>query len=362
MRKFNLKYVLIASALFPVLGAQAQQSEFVPEGYKQVWADEFNDATPDGKPHVRPDKGDWWYETGGHGWGNNEKQYYVAGITGTDTLAAIKDGNLTIKLIKKAIGTNPYASVRMNTTQAWKYGYFEMRAKMPSGRGTWPAFWMLPKDFKSWPLDGEIDIMEYVGYEPNVVHGTIHTQAYNHSIGTQRGTKRSIQNAETEFHTYALLWTPEKIRVYVDGYNYFTFSNDEAGNKNTWPFNVPFYLKLNLAMGGNWGGAQGIDETITSASYVVDYVRVYQLATGVDAAKGDGFSSNFNQVDSCLTLLFSNEAHYQVQIVDMQGRTLERLSFTEPLARIDCSHLNPGHYLVAVTDGQNQYKKKFVKM
>ena len=183
--------------------------------------------------------------------------------------------NGTLKIIAKKVGTE-VLSIRMNSRESWKYGYFEARLRMPTGKGTWPAFWMLPKNFQSWPLDGEIDIMEYVGYQPNVVHATVHTQAYNHSIGTQKGTSRTIQNAETEFHVYALEWTAEKITGYVDGYAYFTFLNDNQNNKATWPFNVPFYLKLNLAWGGNWGGAQGIDPNALPATYEIDYVRVYQ--------------------------------------------------------------------------------------
>ena len=259
---FMFSFLFIAHTLFSQ----------TPAGYRLVWMDEFND--PSGT--IRPDKVDWWYETGAGGWGNNELQGYVKAVTGRDTLALVSDGSLKIRAIRAANGDASYASVRMNTTKSWKYGYFEMRAKLPGGRGVWPAFWMLPENFRHWPMDGEIDIMEYVGYDPDVVNATVHTKKYNHAIGTQRSEKRTIEGAETQFHTYALLWTEDEIRMYVDGENYYVFSNDKKGDKETWPFNVPFYLKLNLAVGGNWGGQQGVDEAAFPATYEIDYVRVYQ--------------------------------------------------------------------------------------
>lgn len=261
------------SARIPVSQAAGKVENYVPDGYTLKFQDEFNNSRlSDGKTPL-PNVDKWYFETGAGGWGNNEIQNYVSGFKGTDTCAIISDG--TLKIIAKKVGTE-VLSIRMNTKESWQYGYFEARLRMPSGKGTWPAFWMLPKDFKNWPLDGEIDIMEYVGYEPNVVHSTVHTQAYNHSIGTQKGESTIVSTAETEFHVYAVEWTAEKIVGYVDGKAYFTFNNDGKGDVNTWPFNKPFYLKLNLAWGGNWGGAQGIDETKLPATYEIDYVRVYQ--------------------------------------------------------------------------------------
>ncbi|MBP1664995.1 MAG: family 16 glycosylhydrolase, partial [Bacteroidetes bacterium] len=181
---------------------------------------------------------------GANGWGNNEIQNYIAGARGTDTCAVIADG--VLKIIAKKVGSE-VLSIRMNSIDSWTYGYFEARLKVPAGKGTWPAFWMMPKNFTSWPLDGELDIMEYVGYRPNVVQASVHTMAYNHTIGTQKTATKTIQNAETEFHIYAMEWTAD-----------------------------PFYLKLNLAWGGNWGGAQGIDATKLPAVYEIDYVRVFQ--------------------------------------------------------------------------------------
>jgi len=135
---------------------------------------------------------------------------------------------------------------------------------------------MMPKNYTAWPDDGEIDIMEEVGYDPNVILSTVHCKAYNHSIGTQKSGTIKVPTAQTEFHVYAVEWTEDFIKGYVDGKCYFTFDNDKKGNKNTWPFNTAFYLKLNLAWGGDWGGAQGIDESALPATYEIDYVRVFQ--------------------------------------------------------------------------------------
>lgn len=246
---------------------------YVPSGYTLVWQDEFNDSRlSSGKPAM-PNISEWWYETGNNGWGNNELQNYIAGVSGTDTCAIVTDGSL--KIIAKKRGTD-VLSIRMNTQRSWTYGYLEARLKLPQGQGTWPAFWMLPKNFQTWPDDGEIDIMEEVGYRPNWVASSIHCKAYNHTINTQKTAEKYISTAESDFHIYAVEWTANYIKGYIDGECYFTFDNDQTGNKATWPFNVPFYLKLNLAWGGNWGGAQGVDETKLPLKYEIDYVRVYQ--------------------------------------------------------------------------------------
>lgn len=251
----------------------AKTENYVPTGYTLVWQDEFNSPrTADGKPAM-PNLTDWWFETGNHGWGNNELQNYVDRIHGTDTCAVVTDG--TLKIIAKKI-ENQVVSIRMNTKESWKYGYFEAKLKLPAGKGTWPAFWMLPKDFKNWPADGEIDIMEEVGYRPNWTSSAIHCVAYNHSIGTQKTGEQLIETAQTDFHIYALKWTEDYIECFVDGMSHFKFLNDKTNNKDSWPFDVPFYVKLNLAWGGNWGGAHGVDESILPAIYEIDYVRVYQ--------------------------------------------------------------------------------------
>lgn len=235
----------------------------IPDGYQLVWNDEFNSGTA-------PNSSAWWYETGNGGWGNHEKQNYVTGNNHPD-ICYVKDGFLYICMQK--VGSE-VQSIRMNTSQSWQYGWFEARLRLPKGRGTWPAFWMMPKNFTSWPADGEIDIMEHVGYDPGRVYTTIHCSAYNGAAGTQKGGSSMVATAQSDFHVYAVEWTPQYIRGLVDGREHYRYS--ETGSRSTWPFDAPFYLKLNLAWGGDWGGAQGIDESALPATYQIDYVRVYQ--------------------------------------------------------------------------------------
>jgi beta-glucanase (GH16 family) len=233
------------------------------EGYSLVWNDEFrtNNSLSDRE---------WWFETGKTGWGNNELQNYVAGL-GEDAAALVEGGIL--KITAKEHG-GEVISARINTKKTWLYGYFEARLKLPQGKGVWPAFWMLPENFVKSPDDGEIDIMEAVGYEPDWVHAGIHSKAYTGETG--RNAKKNIPTAQSDFHVYAVEWTPDFIKVYVDNEVYFEFLNDHEGNKDTWPFSQPFYLKLNLAWGGNWGGYEGVDGSCLPAVYEIDYVRVYQ--------------------------------------------------------------------------------------
>lgn len=239
----------------------------VPAGYRLVWNDEFDSGT-------EPNLTNWKYETGrgDNGWGNNELQNYIAGSK--DGVACALVGNGILKIIAQKVG-NEVCSIRMNTKANWKYGWFEARLKLPSGKGTWPAFWMLPDPFTSWPDGGEIDIMEEVGYDANKVHSTIHCGAYNGSNGQQKGGSSLIPTAQSSFHVYAAEWTEDYIRFLIDGNEHFRYENTNQGNA-TWPFITSFNLKLNLAWGGNWGGAQGVDESALPATYEIDYVRVFQ--------------------------------------------------------------------------------------
>lgn len=237
----------------------------VPDGYHLVWRDEFD---TDGLPSR-----EWWYETGGGGWGNNELQSYVSGSASDGTrLADISDGTLKIKAMKIGSTVN---SIRMNTSQGWTYGWFEARIKVTDSQGAWPAFWMMPKNFTAWPKDGEIDIMEYaIGTQgKNRSSSSIHCAAFNWPNGTQKTHAQSVSNAATEFHTYALEWTQERMVFYIDGKSHLTFENDGRGYDH-WPFDNPFYLKLNLAWGGNMGGTA--NEAQLPAIYEIDYVRVFQ--------------------------------------------------------------------------------------
>lgn len=234
-----------------------------------VWAEEFD-------YNGAPDQSNWYYDIGGSGWGNNELQYY----TNSTNNAAVANGILTITARKEAMGSMKYTSARLLSKNKgdFLYGRAEIRAKLPGGLGTWPAIWMLPTDwaYGEWPKSGEIDIMEHVGFDPNVVHFSVHTQAYNHSIGTQKTSTKAIPTAITEFHNYRVDWTPYAVRGYFDDALVFTFTNEGKGSA-TWPFDKRFHLLLNIAVGGDWGGAQGVDETVFPAVMEIDYVRVYKM-------------------------------------------------------------------------------------
>ena len=161
-----------------------------------------------------------------------------------------------------------------------KYGIVEVRAILPSGTGTWPAIWMLPTNWEygGWPTSGEIDIMEHVGYQENFIHGTVHTKSYNHTLNTQKGSSLHIDEVTSQFHVYKIQWLPNKIEFYIDDSLYYTFDNQdvECPTENEWPFDKEFNIILNLAIGGNWGGAQGVDNSFFPQSMMVDYVRVFQ--------------------------------------------------------------------------------------
>lgn len=356
------KYLSIVGILLfcSILFCNAQ----VPSGYDLVWQEEFNES-----PEVNgvlPLPGDkWWFETGGSGWGNNELQYYTDRVAGTDTVAKIKDGNLIITAFKRSkpyYGMN-YVSARMNTVEAWKYGYFEARIKVPGGKGTWAAFWMMPKNFTAWPLDGEIDIMEYVGYRPNVTQASIHTDLYNHKIGTEKTATKNIENAETEFHVYGLEWTEDQIVGYVDGVPYFTFKNDHLGDKRTWPFNAPFYLKLNLAIGGDWGGIQGVDENIFPSKYEVDYVRVYQKKTvaSIEKETSKEYPFTFNKENSSLFLNVADKNIISINIRDIQGKLYKTKRIDEDQINVDCSDLpRNGVYILTLQGRLSQENYKFI--
>ncbi len=247
--------------------------------YELVWSDEFD-------YEGLPDDTKWGYDVGGHGWGNNELQYY----TDSDN-AHVSDGKLIIEAFKTDYPstenrTNTWTSARLVTRNKgdWKWGRIEVRAMVPTGRGTWPAIWMLPTNWRygQWPNSGEIDIMEHVGYDLNRIHGSIHTEAYNHSIRTQKGGSKTIPTATTEFHVYAVEWLPDQIRFLIDDEVYYTYNPfslvTEPRNRH-WPFDQEFHLLLNIAIGGDWGAAQGIDPTLEYAKMEVDYVRVYQSPT-----------------------------------------------------------------------------------
>ena len=222
-----------------------------------------------------PDTSKWTFETGGSGWGNNELQYYTNGSN-----ANVAGGNLIITARRESYSGMDYTSSRMITKDKgdFLYGRIEVRAKLPKGRGTWPAIWMLysKNNYGGWPASGEIDIMEHVGFDEDNIHFSVHTAEFNHVKGTQKSTAKIVPGATENFHLYRLDWTPTAIRGFIDDVPYFEFLNNNTGFK-TWPFDKKFFLILNIAVGGNWGGAQGVDTTVFPASMTVDYVRAFKL-------------------------------------------------------------------------------------
>jgi beta-glucanase (GH16 family) len=236
--------------------------------YQLVWSDEFDSAG-------LPDPSRWDYDVGGNGWGNHELEYYTASRTEN---ARVENGNLVIETRKEFYNSSQYTSARLVTRgkAAWTEGKFEIRAKIPKGVGTWPAIWLLSATNPLvWPDDGELDIMEEVGFNPNMIYGTAHNKTYNGAQGTQKGGFKLIPDAQDSFHVYSLEWTNTQITWNIDSNQYYIYVPPDYGF-NTWPYISNFYLILNIAIGGTWGGQQGVDDSIFPQQMLIDYVRVYQ--------------------------------------------------------------------------------------
>lgn len=287
--KTALYRICIAAALLAAAPGGATQSDppgasggtvqtQVPQGYELVWSDEFSE------PGL-PDPAKWKYDTARNekGWFNKEKQYYAAARPEN---SRVEDGRLIIEARRENLtkaefpdwGGQEYSSARLVSQGLgdWTYGFFEIRAKLPCGVGTWPAIWMLPSDpAVEWPEGGEIDIMEHVGFEPGVIHHSIHTTAFNFSRGTQKTSQHLLSDACEAMHKYQLLWTPDFLLFGVDDQPKLLFKK-ESDKRARWPFDQPQHLLLNIAIGGTWGGQKGIDAAALPARMEIDYVRVYQ--------------------------------------------------------------------------------------
>lgn len=272
-RKLGQLFLIAACSTTCLLHVQvAHSQQNTPDQGKQkwklIWSDEFD--TPG-----LPDKEKWAYDVGGGGWGNQELEFYTKDRPEN---ARIEDGRLIIEARKEKWEDNDYTSARLVTRgkEEWKYGKIEVKAKLPKGRGTWPAIWMLAANEPlRWPDDGEIDIMEHVGYDQGKVHGSVHTKKYNHVIKTQKTGNVMVPDCSEEFHVYGVEWDKDMVKISVDDKPFFEFKNEQSGYE-AWPFDNKLYLLLNVAVGGGWGGAQGVDETIWPQRMEVDYVRVYE--------------------------------------------------------------------------------------
>ena len=271
----------IARQTISVTQSAAEKPAYnAPDGYSLVWNDEFDGnygyaPNENGLPRTELNPNDWTHEVKNSGWVNHELQNYVNHKTPEGRLVTeLRDGKLRITALKengKVYSGRVYAKVK----SGWTYGYIEASIKLPKGKGTWPAFWMMPVNFRSWPADGEIDIMEEVGYHPDYVSSSLHANAHVHSNGTQVTHEMYCRGAEGEFHKYAIEWTHENITTYVDGKLQLSYNNRGLG-RDDWPYDDPFYVIFNLAWGGDWGGAQGVDESALPATMEVDYIRVFQ--------------------------------------------------------------------------------------
>jgi beta-glucanase (GH16 family) len=269
----------------PVLSSPASSHTFssgIPDTLRLIWNDEF-----EGPEGALPDPSKWGQERGGEGWGNHELQYY----TDQSENAAL-DGNscltITARTIKDADSANRscwygpcrFTSARLRTRGkfSFTYGVVMARIKIPFGQGIWPAFWMLGENFGEvdWPACGEIDVMENIGREPGIVHGTLHGPGYSGANGISGLCALPEGRAmKDEFHVFAVEWQPGIIRWYMDNHLYFEVLQARLPKGTSWPFDHPFFLLLNMAIGGEWPG--GPDDTTTFPQVMlIDFVRIYQ--------------------------------------------------------------------------------------
>ena len=329
--------------------------ESFAQDYQLVWSDEFDGTSVD------PDK--WEFQTGDGcqlgicGWGNNELQWYQEGNT------TVENGILTITGDYNPNASNQYTSSRLRTKGKadWKYGRFEIRAKLPFGQGTWPAFWMLPSDdvYGGWAASGEIDIMEFVGSQANKIHGTIHyggAWPNNQSTGNTYTFPSGVP--ADDFHIYSIEWEENEIRWYVDDVLYSTKTNwNTAGHAFPAPFDQNFHLLLNFAIGGNFPGNPDASSTFPQR-YEVDFIRVYQRMQTTDTEglpdEGHGSLINFpNPFESKTTIQYSISEPSQVklEIFDLFGRSVA-IILDHPMQKgvhqkvFDAEGLAPGVYYI----------------
>lgn len=239
--------------------------------YELIWSDEFD-------YNGLPDSTKWTYDTEGNdaGWGNNEAQFYTQNRIEN---ALVENGILQITARKEKYEHKNYTSARLISKTDWKYGRFEIRAKLPAGTGTWAAIWMMPGGWSfndgNWPDVGEFDIMEHVGHDSGVIHASAHSRDYQWQKGTQKTDTIHVVAATENFHTYVWEWDENIVKAFVDDQLFFEYQNEGLG-ETKWPYEKPFYLILNVAVGGAWGSAQGINDDAFPQTMEIDFVRVYQ--------------------------------------------------------------------------------------
>ena len=242
--------------------------KFDPSKWQLVWRDEF-----EGGPV--PNATNWTYEEGYVR--NREAQYYTKDRREN---ARIENGRLVIEARRDNWQEKPITSASLTTLgkREFLYGRIEARAKVPTGKGTWPAIWTLGTNIRQvdWPKCGELDILEHVGFDPNTIHANVHVDAFNHMKGNGKGNRITVQDPHKDFHLFAVEWTPERVDFFFNDTKYLTYRKQPGWGEAEWPFDKPQYLILNLAIGGAWGGQQGIDEALFPHRFEVDYVRYYK--------------------------------------------------------------------------------------
>lgn len=340
MRKLMLiSFLLISCFSF------AQNSD-----YQLVWSEEFDGES------INAEK--WNFETGGNGWGNQELQFY----TNRTQNIFIRDQKLVIKALREDYGVRSFTSARINTQgkKAVKYGKIEARIKMPKGKGTWPAFWMMPEKsvYGSWPRSGEIDIMEHIGSNPNMISYAIHTQSKNGSIGNNWHNQIFPEGVEDDFHTYAIEWLEDRIAFYFEDQKQVTYWNDLANDYKTWPFDQEFHIILNLAIGGKMGGNVDLNIFDSDVEMEVDYVRVYQKgASSIDENSHDRLQVYADKLSNNIVVKGLSSLA-EIRVTDLSGKEYIRLKSSNSDLQIDASSLMKGVFIVSVLENgsTNVYK------
>lgn len=297
-------------------------STLCAQNWELVWGDEF-----DYKGLPNPDK--WSYERGYVR--NNEKQFYTVERSEN---ARVEDGMLVIESRKEKYKNMDYTSASVHTKDSYwiHYGRVEVRAKLPTGRGMWPAIWMLGVniDDVGWPECGELDIMENVGYDPDRVHANVHCEKYNHTKGNGKGHSLTVSAPYENFHVYALEWSENRVDFYIDDQKHFTY-RDEGTGWEAWPFDEPHYLIINAAIGGSWGGQHGIDDSIFPQKYYIDYVRVYAKSAKVNSNQkpdetrlSNTYPNPFNP-KTTIEYVLDRNMDVDIAVKDVLGRQVKSL-------------------------------------
>lgn len=320
-------------------------------GWKLVWSDEFS-----GKPLS---DASWNVIDWAPGTVNQELQRYVPGHDQIGSCVWVDSGNLIIEARRAG---NGYSSGRITTQnkKQWTYGRFEARAVLPAGRGTWPAIWMMPTsdNYGGWPNSGEIDIMEHVGFDPGNVHCTLHCSAYNFMKNTQKTAMLHVDNVSSKFHLYALEWYADSIKGFIDDSCYFKFKNEHTGWQ-TWPWDKPFHWILNVAIGGNWGGQQGVDNAIFPVRMVVDYVKVYEYDKTIpDVSAGRPQNSfpapadfRISRSGTGLRVVAPGKKRMRASVVSLSGSIVLRASVNGDRLDLATGTLIPGVYALRIESG-----------